>query len=36
MAWLYFLTVYGYMFGMIAFAVAMEPKKSKVNTGVRL
>lgn len=36
MVWLYFLTVYGYMFGMIAFACAMEPKKKTGNTGVRL
>ena len=33
---LYFVTVYGWMAGMIAFAIAMEPKKSKSNSGVRL
>jgi len=33
---LYFITVYGWFLGMIAFAWAMEPKKKTGNTGVRL
>lgn len=33
---LFFTVVYGYMLGMIVFAVAMEPRKSNSNSGVRL
>ena len=36
MMWLYFISVYGLIAGMIIFAWAMEPKKSGGNTGVRL
>jgi len=32
---LYFIGVYGWMAGMIAYAIAVEPK-SNGNTGVRL
>lgn len=33
---LYFIATYGLPLAMIAFAWAMEPKKSGGNTGVRL
>ena len=36
MAWLYFISVYGFIVGMIVFAWAMEPKKTNTNSGVRL
>lgn len=36
MIYLYFVTTYGLPLAMIAFAWAMEPKKSGGNTGVRL
>jgi hypothetical protein len=36
MIYLYFIATYGLPLAMIAFAWAMEPKKSGGNTGVRL
>lgn len=33
---LYFIGVYGWMAGMIAIAIASEPRKSTGNSGVRL
>lgn len=36
MTYLYFIATYGLPLLMMLFAWAMEPKKSKTNTGVRL